>query len=87
MDAHQPMQIDPPPMGLLPAALGVFGAALVLLSLPAAIAILSILDGRLIDRAQEWLSSGAALTPYLDLGRLGLSVALATVVRTAKEDQ
>ena len=87
MDVRQPIQIDPAPMRLLPAAVGVVGAALVLLSLPAAVAILSILDGRVVDRAEEWLTSGAAFTPYLELGRLALSLALATVIRTAKEDQ
>jgi hypothetical protein len=87
MDVRQPIQIDAPPMVLLPAAVGVFAAALVLLSLPAAVAILSILDGRVLDRAHEWLSSSLALTPYLDFGRLVLSLALALVVRTAKEDQ
>jgi hypothetical protein len=71
---------------MLPAVLALLVAAIVLMALPAAVAVISIADGRLLGRAQEWLSSGRSLAGPLELGRLGLTLALAGVVRAAKED-
>jgi putative effector of murein hydrolase LrgA (UPF0299 family) len=88
MDARQQIQSESLPARLLPAALAVVAAALALMLVPAAVAVITIVDGHVLDRTQRWLSSSLALaTPYLDLARLGVTLALATAVRTAKEDQ
>jgi hypothetical protein len=86
MDARQAKQIDSPPTGMLPAVLVLLAAAIVLMALPAAVAVISIADGRLLGRALEWLSSGRSLAGPLELGRLGLTLVLTGVVRAAKED-
>jgi len=87
MDARQPIQSDSLPARLLPAALVLLVAALALV-VPAAVAVISILDGQVLDQTQVWVSSSVALTtPYLDLARVGLTLVLAAAVRTAKEDQ
>jgi hypothetical protein len=86
MDARQAAQIDLPPRGMLPAVLALLVAAMVLMVFPAAVAVISIADGRLLDEAQGWLTSGFALAGPLELGRLGLTLALAGAVRAAKED-
>jgi len=87
MDARQPIQSDSLPARLLPAALVLLVAALALV-VPAAVAVISILDGQVLDQTQVWVSSSIALTtPYLDLARVGLTLVLAAAVRTAKEDQ
>ena len=88
MDARQPIQSDSLPARLLPIALVLFVAALALMVVPAAIAVISILDGHLLDRTQLWLSSSLTLAiPYIGLARLGLTMALVAAVSTAKEDQ
>jgi hypothetical protein len=88
MDARQPIQNDSLPARLLPAALVLLMATLVLMVVPAAVAVISILDGHVLDRTQAWLSSSLTLAiPYLDLARLGLTLALAAAVSTVKEDQ
>lgn len=88
MDARQPIQSDSLPTRLLPVALVLLVAALALMVVPAAVAAISILDSHVVDRTQVWLSSSLPLaTPYLDLARLGLTLALAAGVSTAKEDQ
>ena len=87
MDTRQPTLNDPIPTWPLPAVLGLLGAVMVLMALPAIVAVISIVDGHLVDRTQAWLGSSLALaTPYLGLGRLGLTLALAAVVGTASED-
>jgi putative effector of murein hydrolase LrgA (UPF0299 family) len=88
MDARQPIHSDSVPARLLPAALVLLAAALALMAVPAAVAVISMLDGHVLDRTQEWLSSSLALaTPYFDLARLGVTLVLAAAVRTAKADQ
>ena len=86
MDARQATQTDSPPTGMLPAVLGLLLAAIVLMVFPAAVAAISIADGRLLSRAQGWLSSGLLPAWPLELGRLGITLALAGAVRAAKED-
>ena len=86
MDARQATQIDLPPRGMLPAVLVLLVAAIVLMVFPAAVAVISIVDGRLLGRAQGWLNSVPALAGPLALGRLGIALALAGAVRAAKED-
>jgi hypothetical protein len=86
MDARQATQIDLPPTGMLPAVLALLVAVIVLMVFPAAVAVISIVDGRLLGEAQGWLNSGPALAGPLWLGRLGLTLALAGAVRAAKED-
>jgi hypothetical protein len=88
MDARQPIQSDSLPMGLLAAALVLFLVTLVLMMVPAAVAVISLLDSHVLDRTQAWLGSSLiSAIPYLGLGRLGLTMALAAAVSTAKEDQ
>lgn len=88
MDAHQPIQSDSLPVRLMPAALVLLMATLALMLVPAAVALISIVDGHVLDRTQVWLSSSLALaTPYFDLARVGLTMALAAAVCTAKEDE
>jgi hypothetical protein len=71
---------------MLPAVLALVVAAIVLMVFPAAVAVISIADGRLLGRAQGWLSAGFAMAGPLALGRIGLTLALAGAVRAAKED-
>jgi len=86
MEARQATKIDLPRTGMLPAVLAVLVAAIVLMLFPAAVAVISIADGSFLGRAEGWLGSGFALAGPLALGRLGLTLALAGVVRAAKED-
>jgi hypothetical protein len=71
---------------MLPAALALLVAAIVLMVFPAAVAVISIADGRLLSEAHGWLGTGLALAGPLGLARLGLTLALAGAVRAAKED-
>jgi len=71
---------------MLPAVLALLMAVIVLMVLPAAVAVISIVDGRLLGEAQGGLNSGLALAGPLGLGRLGLTLVLAVAVRAAKED-
>jgi len=88
MEARHPKQDDSLPVGLLAAALGLLLATTVLMALPAAVAVTSILDGQLLDRSQTWLGSSLGqAAPYLGVARLGLTLGLAVLVRPAKEDQ
>jgi putative effector of murein hydrolase LrgA (UPF0299 family) len=88
MDARQPIQSDSLPARLLPAALVLLVAALGLMVVPAAVAVISIMDGHILDRTQVWLSSSLTLaTPSLGLASVGVTLALAAAVSTAKEDQ
>jgi uncharacterized membrane protein (Fun14 family) len=88
MDARPPIQSDSLPVRLVPAVLVLIGAAILLISVPAAVAVISIVNDGLFDGPQRWLSSGLALaTPYLELARLGMTLALAIAVSTAKEDR
>jgi cell division protein FtsW (lipid II flippase) len=86
MHARQATQIDLPPTGMLPAVLALLVAVIVLMAFPAAVAVISIADGRLLGRAEGWLSSGLALAAPLEVARLGLTLALAGALRAAKED-
>ena len=87
MDARQPAQNDSIATWPLPAVLGLLAAVMVLMALPAVVAVISIVDSHLLDRTQAWLGSSLALaTPYHGLGRLGLTLALAAFVGTASED-
>ena len=66
--------------------LALLGVAVILMMAPALIAGVSVLDGYLLDRTLGWLNWSSALTPYLDIGRLGSTLVLAGVVSRARED-
>jgi hypothetical protein len=75
------------PAGRALAVLALLGVVLALMIAPALIAGASLLDSHLLDRTSSWFHWIGALTPYLDLGRLGTTLALAGIVSRAKEDQ
>jgi hypothetical protein len=87
MEARPPNQTDPLPTGMRPAALVLMAAAIVLLIFPAAVAVISIVDGGVLERADAWLGSGVAMAgPLPAVASLGLTLALAGPVRAARED-
>jgi hypothetical protein len=87
MDARPPLQPDQLPDGMLPAGVVLLLGAIALMVCPAAVAVISIVDGGLLDRPYGWLSSGVALAgPFLVVARLGMILASAGAVRTARED-
>jgi hypothetical protein len=63
------------------------GVVLVLMFAPALVAMISVLDGHLMDRAAGWFRWQIGLVPFLVLGRLGSTVALGVIVSSAREDQ
>jgi hypothetical protein len=71
----------------IPAAFAIVVAALMLMTLPASIAGVAVLDSRLTNRIQDWLRWPIGLSPYLDLGRFGSTLVLAVIVARASEDQ
>ena len=68
------------------AGLAVLALALVLVSSPALVAVLAIVDAQVLNRLLPWFESAARLFTVLDVGR-GLFVLLATgLVLTARGD-
>ena len=68
------------------AGLAVLLLALVLVSSPALIALLSIVDASVLDRLVPWLESAARLFSLLDLGRSLFVLVAAGLVLTARGD-
>jgi hypothetical protein len=87
MDARPPTQTDLLPTGRRPAALGLVAAAIALMVFPAAVAVISIVDGGLLEGAYLWLGSTVAVAgPLTGVASLGLTLALAGPVGAARED-
>lgn len=66
--------------------LTLLGVALGMMMAPAVLAGVSMLDGQLINQAAGWFHWEIDLVPYLDLGGLGSTLALAGTVWRARED-
>jgi hypothetical protein len=75
------------PAGRALALLALLGVVVALMIATALIAGASLLDSHLLDRTPSWFPWIGAFTPYLDLGRLGTTLALAGIVSRAMEDQ
>ena len=69
------------------ALFALLGVVVTLMIAPALIAGASLLDSHLLDRTPSWFHRMGAVAPYIDLGRLGTTLALAGVVSRAKEDE
>jgi len=66
--------------------LALLGVVLGMVMAPAVLAGVSMLDSQLINQAAGWFRWKIELVPYLDLGRLGSTLALAGTVSRARED-
>lgn len=66
--------------------LALLGVVLGMMMAPSVLAGLSMLDGQLINQAAGWFRWKIELVPYLDLGGLGSTLALAGTVSRARED-
>ncbi len=74
--------------GRRPAAIvAVLLAAALLISAPALVAVLSILDSNLINTARDWGSGLSAWLSYLAHARVVLYVPLLGIVMRARENQ
>ncbi len=65
--------------------LGVLVAAALLMSLPALVASISILDSNLLSGGHDWASGISAWIPYLAHARVVLYVPLLAMVARARE--
>ncbi len=68
--------------------LALLGVVLVLMFAPAVVAMISALDGHLMDQAGGWFRGQIRLIPFVVvLGRLGSTLVLAGIVSSSREDQ
>ena len=69
------------------AALALVGIVFVLMLTPAVVAGASLLDSKLLDGFQVWLSWSGVPTHYIDLARSGSTLLLAGFLSNAREDE